>query len=508
MSEKVGDSQNNRHKLLIKNAFFSALSWFLPIILTVFGTPIIVKGLGYEQFGLYALILSFISYSFTFGIGRVVTKYVAEYRSQEKHEKIAEVISTTFWLTLIFCLFGCSILIVFADFIVRDILQIGERFHQSAVFALYTASGGICFLMIGQVFQSVLQAIHRFDQVSLLITLNGFLLVIGNILLVVFGFGFNALLLWSLFTGALNCFLYYFTARKFLPESKIHLTFDSESAKLVFNYSLGVIGYQIFANVLLIFERSWITRNLGAENLTFYVVPMMLALYLHAFISSLVVVIFPVMSELQNEKEKLLKLYQRATKVVFLIVSFLATTIICSGKLFLSLWINQDFAETSATILIFQTLAFSVFSLIAVVWQLAEGFGFPRFNTLISFLWLLISVPLMIVLISQYEIKGVAFSRLIGNLATIPFILIGERLFLGKIDWKFWAKLIVIIASAVAFTAFAEIIVYANFPQKWITFILGSAIGGICFAFVVWILKFFTSDEINFLKGIFFRKKV
>lgn len=508
MSEQINKAVPNPHKLLIKNAFFSALSWFLPIILTVFATPIIVKGLGYEQYGLYALILTFISYSFTFGIGRVVTKYVSEYRSQGKNEQIAEIISTTFWLTLIFCALSCATIIVCSDFIVRDILQIGDEFHQSAIYALYTACGGICFLMIGQVFQAVLQAIHRFDRVSLLITVNGFLLTIGNILLVISGFGFNALLLWSISAGALNCFLYYRAARKFLPESKIYLTFNPETAKLIIRYSLGVIGYQIFANILLIFERSWITRNLGAENLTFYVVPMTLGLYLHAFISSLVVVVFPVMSELQNQKEKLLKLYQRATKVIFLIVSFSAVTIICSGKLFLSLWISQEFAEKSVTILTFQTLAFGIFSIIVVIWQLAEGFGHPRFNTLISFLWLVISVPLMIFLIDQYQIRGVAFSRLIGNLLTVPFILIGEYLFLGRIHWNFWIKLLAAISLAAALTALVETSLLAVLPAQWITLAPVAVAGGICFALITWGLKVFTTEEINFLKRFFLRRQV
>ncbi|MCD9188074.1 MAG: oligosaccharide flippase family protein [Pyrinomonadaceae bacterium] len=491
----------NPNKRLVKNAIFSALSWFLPIILTVFGTPVIVKGLGYEQYGLYALILGFISYSFTFGIGRAVTKYVSEYNSSDQKQKISEVISTTFWFSILLCLIGGILLIATSEYIVRDVLQINKDFHDPAIYGLYLASGSICLMLVGQVFQGVLQAIHRFDQVSILITLNGFIQTAGNVALVLMGFGFNSLLIWSLFTGGLNSFLYYYFARKNLPEFRIKFVFSREIVKLIFNFSLGIIGYQIFSNILLIFERSWITRKLGAENLTYYVVPMTLALYLHAFISSLIIVIFPAISELRFEPEKLLKLYQRATKVIFMIIAFCALTMICSGKLFLSLWLGQDFAEKSALVLSLQTISFSVFGLLVVVWQLSEGFGHPRFNSMIAFIWLLISVPLMVVLIDDFKIVGVATGRTVANLLTLPFILIGESQFLGKIHWDFWLKTIFILTTASFFTFVAEFGIYNFLPQKWETLIFGSLAGGVIFVAVIWALNFFSNEEKLFMKN-------
>ena len=56
-------------------------TWFLPLGLSFFATPIIVKALGDEDYGIYALVLGFIGYSFNFGIGRAITKYIAEYRA-------------------------------------------------------------------------------------------------------------------------------------------------------------------------------------------------------------------------------------------------------------------------------------------------------------------------------------------------------------------------------------------------------------------------------------------
>ena len=76
----------------------------------------------------------------------------------------------------------------------------------------------------------------------------------------------------------------------------------------------------------MLFERGWVIRQLGEENLTYYVVPMQLSFYIHAFISSIVLVVFPLASELKNNPEKLLRLYLKASKIVCFFVVFMATT--------------------------------------------------------------------------------------------------------------------------------------------------------------------------------------
>ena len=505
MSDEIKDS-NPRNRLSY-NAFASSLGWFLPIILTFVATPIVVKGLGYEQYGIYALILGFVNYSFSFGVGRAVTKYVAEYRSSGKKEKISEIISVSFWFSLVLSLAGSLIIVIFAEPIVADVLQINAELHDLAIKSLYIACSTIGFLMIGQVFQAVLQGIHRFDRVSLLITLSGFLLNFGNIFLVLNGFSFYSLLFWNLFLTAVISLFYYILAKKYLPEFAISFKLKKESVRLILNYGSGVIGYQIFANALLIFERSWITRNLGAENLTFYVVPMTLALYMHAFIGSVVSVIFPVISELQNEREKLLELYRRATKLVVSTVVFITLTLICSSKMFLTLWINREFAEKSAPILIALTLSFSVISILCIVWQLAEGFGHPRFNAVISFLWLAVSVPLMIWLIFPLGNFGSSIARLSGHLITLPFIFIGEKKFLGEVQWSFWLKLILTVGVAAILAATLETLIFYLFEPSWLIIIVGFGVGIIVYGTVLWLNNFFSADEKKLFNQIFSKIK-
>src|SRR5450755_176556 len=93
-------------KSIIRNVFYGSLTWLLPLGLSFVATPVIVRTLGNKDYGIYALVLGFIGYSFTFSFGRAITKYIAEYRITGESEKIRDVISASFFINLVVGLIG------------------------------------------------------------------------------------------------------------------------------------------------------------------------------------------------------------------------------------------------------------------------------------------------------------------------------------------------------------------------------------------------------------------
>lgn len=492
----------NMHKRLLVNVLFSSLSWFLPLLLGFVATPVIVKGLGYEAYGLYALIIGFIGYSFTFGIGRAVTKYVAEYRSEGKNEKIREIVSASIWFSLAIGLTGTMLVIVTAPTIVADILQIGENWRDTAVRALYLASGTVIFFMLSQIFQSVLQGVHRFDRFSILLNLNGLVLTAGNIALVLTGFGVNDLLWWNLAVTGGFCLLFFMTARRLLPETGIVFTFRKEPVRLVLKYGSGIIAYQVFANVLLLFERSWVIRHLGTEALTFYVVPMMLPLYLHGFVSSIVLVLLPLASELQHRKNEFLLIYAKTMKIVVLTVVFAAVSLISGNELLLRLWINEELAANSASLLIVHTVTFSLVAILTTMWQMNEAFGKPHINALLTFVWLVVSVGLMLLAVDGYGNFGVALARMTGFVIVFPALFVLEKKYFGAVQVKLWANMTIILSAAAAVVFAIEKGIFKYLPPTWPTLVTGLSAGLGAYVAVLIITKYFTRQEYGWLMGM------
>src|SRR5438094_325572 len=159
----IENTPRQTSKSVFRNVIYGSLTWILPIGLSFVATPIIVRSLGNNDYGIYALVLGFISYSFTFSLGRAITKYIAEYRVTGESDKIRDLISATFFLNLAVGLSGVLLICLLANWLVRDVFRIVDEAQDKTAIALYAASGIIFLSMLNQVFVAILQGIHRFD---------------------------------------------------------------------------------------------------------------------------------------------------------------------------------------------------------------------------------------------------------------------------------------------------------------------------------------------------------
>ncbi|MBK8467146.1 MAG: oligosaccharide flippase family protein [Chloracidobacterium sp.] len=494
---------NQTSKSIFRNVVYGSLTWILPIGLGFVATPIIVRSLGNSDYGIYALVLGFISYSFTFNFGRAITKYIAEYRVTGESEKIRDVVSASFFLNIVIGLIGVFVMCLSAGWLVRTVFNIEPEAQHKTITAIYIASGIIFLWMLSQVFTSVLQGIQRFDVYSKIFTANSFVLTLGNLALAYFGYGLLSLLTWNIVVLSAFFIVFGYAARRLLPEFGITFKFNSETLKLVLRYSSAIVATQLLANLLLLFERGFITHRLGPESLTYYVVPMSLGLYLHGFVASLVQVVFPLASELKNEPEKLLRLYSKATKVICLLVVFVVVSVSVESSLFLRLWMGEAFAVNSASLLVLHITCFGLIAIVSVAWQMTEGLGRPQFNAIATAVCTTIGISLMILLSNGLGNFGVALARLIAFIVMFFSIFVVEKMFFKKMQFRFWLALTGNLALAAITAAAVEYSISSSLPSNWPSLILAIFVGGLVYCLILWLLNFVTEDDKLLVKRIF-----
>jgi O-antigen/teichoic acid export membrane protein len=504
----MSEAQPRKSPALIANSAFGVLAWLSPIVLGFISAPILVRSLGHENFGLYGIVLGFLVYSFAFGIGKIVAKYVAEYRASGDNEKIAEVVSATLWLTLLIGISGATVLSLLAGYIVSNVLLLPPALQDTARIALYIASVVAVTGMVSQIFQSAMQGIHRFGGFLLLTNLNAVLLSGGNIFLALSGFGVIALFIWNLVVVASVLLMFYLLARSHLPEMKIVTRVSSAIWHDVLRYAGSMVLYQLFGNILFIFERSWVTRKFGPEALTFYFVPMLLGIYLHGLIGSFGQVMFPRINELLNDKEQLSGLYRIATRVVMAVVIFVVVTYAASGKLFLSVWMGEEFALNSYRLLVIHGVTFGLIACIVITWNVAEAFKAAGLNAALTAAWMVISIPLMIVAAGRLGSDGIALSRLAGvALMTVPFIVYIERRFLGRIQARFWLDLFIRLLLGGVVVAAIQQFVAGWMSNGWLSLVTAIATSGVAFLALLLLSGFISRDEIAALSRLIRERK-
>jgi O-antigen/teichoic acid export membrane protein len=494
----VINDQSTRKTRLISNSVYSIFGWGIPLCLTFFATPIIIKGLGNENFGIYSIGLGFLNGVFSTGIGKVSAKYIPEFRSAGSNAEIGQTISATLIITLVVGLIQAGTLALIAPWIVSDVLLIDAGSQPVVIKVLYLTSIGGLAVMIGQVFYFILHGTHRFEIYAWVTILNGLLLNTGNIFLVLSGFGVVSLMAWNSFAVATVGSIAFWQARRQLPESRFTVSISRRFFSIVLAYAGSIITYQALTSIMIVFERTWIVRNFGTEALAFYSIAILLAWYMHGFLASSMQAVFPAVNELIHDRQRLTILYQRATKYVFVGTVFIATQYVINGKIFLGLWINIEFADRSYPLLVILSFAIGLNAVGLVAWLLAEAFRAPGINAFSSALWLAGTIPGMIAGISL-GLEGIAYARLGGILLTLPLISYVERRFLGKIFAGYWLTLVLRTLIPIALTVITVILAFSAFEANWVVLLVRIFGGTVAFAAGLLVTGLLTRGEITLL---------
>ena len=98
-------------KLLARNTVWNLVGQGVPLIAAVFAIPLLIKGLGIERFGVLTLAWMVIGYFslFDFGIGRALTKVVAEKLGSGHTEDIPAIAWTALFLMLVLGVVGAIV---------------------------------------------------------------------------------------------------------------------------------------------------------------------------------------------------------------------------------------------------------------------------------------------------------------------------------------------------------------------------------------------------------------
>lgn len=238
--------------------------------------------------------------------------------------------------------------------------------------------------------------------------------------LVTIYFAFALRSVWALVWGTLA----YFTADLILSyligPRKPQFKLDTALAGQVFRYGIFVTGAGIVTFLSLQLDNAFIGKVLGMEPLGFYVLAYSLANLPTTEITHLVKkVMFPAYSKVQNDQERLTRLYTKTTKLIITMV--VPAT---AGLAFLSDAIIQtvygDAWMDAAPLLKWLCLYGFLRALLAINDPFFNAIGYPKIPFLLDSTRLALMVVSMYPLAKLYDINGVIYSVILS--IAIPVI--------------------------------------------------------------------------------------
>lgn len=475
---------------------FSAVSWAGPLVLAFVTTPLLVRGLGVEEYGYYSLVLAIISFGFTTGIGKVSAKYIPECRAANESERLASLLSASLIITFAAAAVQGVLLAVVTPFLVTEILRVPPE----AQTALTTAIRFACLvgpvMMVSQIFQSAAQGLRLFRGFSLITNLAALALNFGSVFLALSGVGYERLFLWNLAVAAFTAGIFFSYVRPKLPELKL-ASASGSILKTVVTFVASIFIYQSVTSILYIFERAYIVRNLGSEALTYYVIPLMLGIYLHALTVSFAQASIPTLNERVNDKEQLAVFYKNATRAVLAASLFIAVAYVSIGKPFLALWLGEDFAVRSSNLLAIHGTAFALIAFSTVCWILCEAVHKSVLNAISSTVTCVVGIILILTLAEPYGLDGIAAARLFGAIVVIPLIFYVEKIVFGSPLTKFWITNILRLTAAAAAAYFSALAFNNLLSVSWPAFILEASVLLTAYSAILLLSGFTSVEEIK-----------
>ena len=196
--------------LLLKNSAYNFAGSIAPLFVALFTIPFLIKGLGEEKFGILSLAWVVIGYFslFDFGIGRTLTKIVAEKIGLEEIDEIPGLFWTALFLMFIISLIGSIILLFGSPYLVQSIFNISKDYQEQSIYTFYALALSIPIVTTTAGLRGVLEAYQKFGMINLLRSVLGVFTFVGplfcliftnNLFVIVLVLSFFRLIIWILF---------------------------------------------------------------------------------------------------------------------------------------------------------------------------------------------------------------------------------------------------------------------------------------------------------------------
>jgi O-antigen/teichoic acid export membrane protein len=411
----------------MKNSMYAIVEFAWPIALSLVVTPIVVRGLGADAYGVLALVAVTLGLFglLDLGIGGAAIRAVAQHHGQGDLESAGRVIGTVVTAYLVIGVAGGIAVAAATPFLVSTFLAIPADLQPAATIAFYASAVGFPISLLVGAFASIPKAVQRFDRSTRVAVVFSTIGPVMTAALVVAGLGIPAIAVGSLVMNVAALIVYYRVGRGLLGGAPIPLGIDRGLFRELAMFGGWFLVASVGIAMLYQVDKLLIGALIGVAAVTYYVVPGNLANRIQGFLGAATQVVFPASSALlaAGRHDAMARLYRDGTRLTFLLAMTLGVPMAVFAAPFLRYWLGAEFAAESATVMVVLVATYVLLGLTGVVWGLAFGAGHARTNALFAVGMGTIDIVLLLVLVGPYGIVGAAIAYLVSAALGVPALI-------------------------------------------------------------------------------------
>ena len=403
---------------VFKNSALNVGSQIVVMLVMVAAMPFIVRGLGEVAFALLSLIWTVITYFslWDLGIGRSVTKFVAEKHASGKTEEVVAIIYQSIFLSLILGLILGGVLLLFENQLSSALFKVPLTYHASVLTSLRIVAFAMPVLVLQGALRGALMGFSRFDLSNSLQIANGILQWGGALVLVLLKFDVTWIIGFVLGSRLLTTIGYLYFVRKIVSLRLSLLSGNRLLIRQLLSFGGWAMVSQVVSPVLQYAERFMLSGIIATSVVAYYVVAYEATSKMLVFSTGLVSALFPALSEIQGVGEyggKMDTLYRTSERIM--VFSFLPVGVILAGfsREILSVWMGAAFASHAVVAFQILTVAFLLNSVSQMPFTHLQAIGRSDITGRIHLAELPIHLLIAYALVNLFGVVGAAVATLL-----------------------------------------------------------------------------------------------
>ena len=416
-------------RTLLHNTGWNLGGYVAPLVVGVIAMPILVERLGIDRFGLLTLAWTVIGYLslFDFGLGRALTKLVAEKIGNGSLTEIPSVFWNSVALLLVVGVIGGLAFAGISGWLVTSALKVPARLRTETLISFYYMAATIPIVTTAAGLRGYLEAHQEFRSLNVVRALIGVLGFVGPLSVLPFTHRLTAVIGMLSVTRVIALGGLLGLCMRQTPELRQTKNIGSLPLGPLIRFGGWLTVSNVLSPVMVSMDRFFIGSLLSLSMVAYYVTPSEMMLKILVIPMALQSVIFPAFSGMGDDSGRIVLFYRRANEAVLLVMFPFILVAVAFAPQLLSIWLGAGFAVHSSIVL--QVLAIGVFinAVAHVPSVLVQSVGRPDVNAKLKLIEIPIYIALAWWLIVRFGIVGAAAAWLARVLLDSAFLFLVAR---------------------------------------------------------------------------------
>ena len=397
-------------RTVARSALWNLIGRAGPMVVAVIITPLLVRDLGPSRWGVFTIALSLVGIFsiFDFGVGRALTRTIAELMTENKAMEAATLARSGLTVLTVLGTAGGLIMAALANRWVNGGLHIAPELHREVLDSLYVLCFSAPIVILCSALWGVIGAFQEFRAANLVNVPIMAMYYIGPLLVLRFFNSLVAVIAVLVLCRVVTTIAFWRICLRALPELKQART-NMKALKPVLRMGGWMTASNITFPILTYVDRFIIASVLSAAATGYYSTPFDLVMRFTIVPVAIMSTAYPAMAaSYRTDPANTQALFRRSLVSV---MGALFPACLLSGALshwILTLWLGASFAGHAAVVLRWLGVGILLSSVDSVVGGLLDGIGRPSINAKFSLIELVLYLPILTVLVRSFGLKGAA----------------------------------------------------------------------------------------------------